>query len=198
MVPGPLLADDHLDLVAFPVKHRGGGNFGYLFQERSRRPFLPERAEALGVPAGPLRRDLVQGRAVTLADGRLVRPDDVLGATEAGTKLVVVGDAARVDDLLGVARGADALVCESTYLWADRELARGFGHLTARQAAELAAAAGVGTLLLTHLSRRYNPRDVRAEAGAVFPATVVVEDLDRFEVRRGRTSRVSAGEVAEA
>jgi ribonuclease Z len=195
--PGPVVADDALDVVAFPVRHRGAGNFGYLFQERSHRPFLPERAEALGVPMGPIRRDLVQGRSATLADGRLVRPDDVLGPAVPGTKLVVIGDAARVSDLVAVARGADALVCESTYLWADRELARSFGHLTARQAAELAAAAEVGTLLLTHLSRRYNPREVREEASAVFPATLVVEDFDRFAIRRGETARVAAGEEEE-
>jgi ribonuclease Z len=192
VAPGPILADDVLDVVAFPVRHRGSGNFGYLFQERSRRPFLPDRAEALGVPAGPLRRDLVHGRGVTLPDGRAVLPDEVLGPAVPGTKLVVIGDVARVDDLVAVARGADALVCESTYLWADRELARGFGHLTARQAAELAQAADVGTLLLTHVSRRYNPRDLREEAGAVFPGALVVEDFDRFEVRRGEAVRVTA------
>jgi ribonuclease Z len=196
--PGPILQDEHLDVVAFPVKHRGSGNFGFLFQERSRRPFLPERADALGVPIGPVRRELVQGRPVTLADGRVVQPDEVLGEVVPGTKLVVIGDAARVDDLVGVARGADALVCESTYLWEERELARSFGHLTAREAAELARAADVGTLLLTHISRRYNPRDVLAEATRTFPPTWVADDLDRFEVRRGEVRRGVAEEAIEA
>jgi ribonuclease Z len=193
--PGPLLHDDTLDVVAFPVKHRGSGNFGYLFQERSRRPFLPELADALAVPIGPVRRELVQGRTVTLPDGRIVQPDEVLGPTVPGTKLVFIGDAARVDELVNVVRGADALVCESTYLWAEREMARSFGHLTAREAAELARAAGVGTLLLTHLSRRYGPREVLEEAVAIFPTTRVAEDLDHFEVRRGDVRR--AEEVRE-
>ncbi len=187
--PGPILQHPDLDVVAFPVRHRGAGNFGFLFQERSRRPFLPELADALGVPVGPVRRELVAGTAVTLADGRTVRPDDVLGPAVPGTKLVIIGDAARVDELEPVARAADLLVCESTYLWAERDLAKSFGHLTARQAAELAQAAGVGSLILTHLSRRYSARDVLEEAVAIFPNTRVAEDLDRFEVRRGAVRR---------
>lgn len=185
--PGPILQQAELDVVAFPVRHRGAGNFGFLFQERSRRPFLPERADALGVPVGPVRRELVAGRAATLPDGRVVQPDDVLGPAVPGTKLVIIGDVARVDELVAVAQAADVLVCESTYLWEERELAKGFGHLTAREAAELAKAAGVGSLLLTHLSRRYSHRDVLAEAVAIFPNTRVAEDLDRFEVRRAAT-----------
>src|SRR5512137_1763626 len=65
LAPGPVLQAGDLDVVAFPVQHRGSGNFGFLFQERSRRPFLVDRAEALGVPAGPERRRLVDGQSVT-------------------------------------------------------------------------------------------------------------------------------------
>ena len=128
--PGPILSAGDLDVIAIPVKHRGAGNFGFLFQERSRRPFLVDRAAALDLPQGPARRDLVAGKTVTLDDGRVVSPDDVLGPAEPGTKLVVLGDVARVDNLQSIVRGADAVVCESTYLWEDRESARKYGHLT--------------------------------------------------------------------
>ncbi len=192
--PGPVLSAGNLDIVAFPVQHRGSGNFGFLFQEQSRRPFLVEKAEALRVPAGPVRRELVNGRAVTLPDGTEVRPDDVLGPPVRGTKLVFIGDAARVDDLVAVTRDADALVCEGTYLWDDRDTARRFGHLTARQAAELARDAAVGALLLTHISRRYSSRDVGEEVSPIFPNAVVAEDFDRFAVRRREARPVEAVE----
>jgi len=195
--PGIVLRDGDLEVSAFAVKHRGSGNFGFVFQERDRRPFLVERAEALGVPAGPERRALVEGRDVILADGRVVRPDEVLGPVEAGTKVVMVGDVARIDEVLEPARGADCLVCESTYLWADRDAARHFGHLTARQAATLARDAGVGTLILTHLSRRYPAGEIRREAQAVFPATILADDLQRYEVRRGSVERVQREAEAE-
>ncbi len=174
------------ELLAFPVTHRGGQCFGFIFQEKPRRPFLEEKAAALGIPHGPERRELVQGRAVTLSGGVVVQPGEVLGPAEAGTILVHVGDAGRTDNLLVHCRDADALVIEATYLQREAELARRFGHLTALQAAELAEAANVRRLYLTHLSRRYRERDVLAEARAVFPDTVVARDLDQFQVKRER------------
>ena len=84
VTPGVLQDDELFRLRAFPVEHRRTEAFGYSFEEKPRRPFLPERAEALGVPAGPIRRDLVNGRAVTLADGRTIQPDDVLGEETPG------------------------------------------------------------------------------------------------------------------
>jgi ribonuclease Z len=188
--PGPVMATGELQVSAFPVKHRGSGNFGFVFEEQSRRPFLPEKAEALGIPAGPIRRDLVQGKAVTLPDGREIQPDAVLGESTPGTKLVFIGDVARVDELVEVAAGADLLVCESTYLWEDRQTARQFGHLCARQAGQLARDAGVSKLILTHVSRRYPGREILAEARAVFPATDLAEDMQHFTVYPGRVEQV--------
>ena len=185
IVPGAIIADGNsFDLMAFPVTHRGGQCFGFVFQEKPRRPFLEEKAVELGVPNGPERRDLVQGRTITLPEGKIVHPDDVLGPVEAGTKLVHVGDAGETDDILEHCRDADALVVEATYLHSELDLARRFGHLTALQAAELAQAANVRSLYLTHLSRRYRERDVTAEAQSVFANTVVARDLDHIEVRR--------------
>jgi ribonuclease Z len=98
---------------------------------------------------------------------------------------VFVGDAATTRDLSQVARGADALVIEATYLDRERDLAREFGHLTALQSAGLARDAGVHTLILTHLSRRYYEREVLSEARNVFPRTFVARDLDKFQISKG-------------
>jgi len=182
---GVLMEDEDFVLSAFPVSHRGPGCFGFVFEEKAKRPFLADRAEALGVPHGPERRRLVQGESIELADGRIVHPDEVLGKAAPGVRLMHVGDAGRIDDLVEVAHGADALVIEATYLQAEVEMARQFGHLTAHQAATLAKKAGVGHLLLTHLSRRYRDREVLEEAQAVFPNTIVVRDFDHFQVKRG-------------
>jgi ribonuclease Z len=80
---------------------------------------------------------LVQGQAVTLADGRVVQPDEVLGEEIRGLKVVQVGDAGRTDNLVEACRGADALVIEATYTSAEADMAARFGHLTAAQAAHL-------------------------------------------------------------
>lgn len=183
--PGVVFEAEDFTVTAFQVTHRGADSLGYVFEEKSRRPFLAEKADALGVPFGPERKALVNGEAVTLPDGRRVIPDEVLGDWEKGAKLVVVGDTGRIDNLLEVCKDADAVVIESTYLDEEAEMAGQFSHLTAKMGAELAKKAGVKKLILTHLSRRYRGRDVLAEAQTVFQNTVVARDFDNFVIKKG-------------
>jgi ribonuclease Z len=188
--PGVILEDSEFEVVAFPVSHRGP-SLGYLFREKSRRPFLAERAEALNVPQGPERSRLVAGESVKLSDGRVIHPDEVLGPPERRAWLAHVGDAGETADLVEPVRGADMLVIEATYLERDADLAVQFDHLTAVQAARLAREAGVHQLVLTHISRRYRESDVLEEAQAIMPNTVVARDLDRFRVLREDVERES-------
>jgi len=182
--PGVFFKVDDFTITAFPVHHRGTDCLGFRFEEKSHRPFLPEKAEELGVPPGPQRRDLVNGEPITLADGRRVDPEQVLGPLKPGVRLVHVGDAGRTEDLVEPCRDADALVIESTYLEAEADMARQFSHLTARQAAQLAIEAGVRQLILTHISRRYREKEVLTEAQAVFPNVSVARDLDVYQIKQ--------------
>lgn len=182
--PGLIFQSKHFDIQAFPVDHRGSSSLGYRFTEKSHRPFLSEVAEALGVPNGPCRRDLVQGEAITLADGRVIRPEDVMGEERPGVSLAIVGDVGKLDKLREHVTGADMMVIEATYLAEDVEMAQKFGHSTAADVARLAAETGVGKLVLTHVSRRYRDDDLLAEARAIFPETYLANDFDRFEVRK--------------
>jgi ribonuclease Z len=187
---GVLFEADDFSVSAFPVHHRGPDCFGYLFEERSRRPFLPKKAEQLDIPPGPLRRKLVAGQVVQLPDGRVVEPDQVLGPARPGTRMVHVGDSGRTDNLLEVSFQADLLVIEATYLNEEVEMASNFAHLTARQAAEFAREAEVKNLILTHISRRYRERDVLIEAREVFPQTSVARDFDVFQVKRDQCLKI--------
>lgn len=182
--PGMFFEADDFTVSAFSVTHRGPDCLGYVFEGKARRPFLPEKADALGVPFGPERRDLVAGKQIILADGKHVKPDDVLGPLQKGVKLVVVGDTGKTEDLFDVCKDADALVIESTYTEEEAEMARQFSHLTARQAAELALNAGIKKLILTHISRRYREKDVLKEAQAIFPNSSVARDFDSFQIKR--------------
>lgn len=184
--PGVFLENDDFTVTAIPVTHRGPGNFGYVFEEKSRRPFLAEKAQALGVPVGPERGRLVRGEAVTLADGRVIEPDMVLGEAVKGAKLVYVGDTGRTDNLRDYVQDADALVIEATFLESEADVARDFGHLTAKQAGRLAKETGVKTLLVNHVSRRYREADVVEEVRSVFPNAYVARDMDHFIIRRGQ------------
>ncbi len=182
--PGLILEFDDLKVSAFPVEHRGPGCFGFLFEEPTRRPFLPEKADALALPHGPIRSDLVAGKKVKLADGRLIKPDDVLGPERAGVRLVHVGDCASTAGVEKIARDADALVIEATYRDLERDLAQKFGHLTAAQAAQLAKDAAVKQLFLTHISRRYREREILDEARKIFPEAKIARDFDQVQIRR--------------
>jgi ribonuclease Z len=182
--PGLFFETKDFTVTAFPVYHRGSDSLGYKFEEHSHRPFLPEKADALGLPFGPIRKDLVDGKTIKLEDGRTIGPEDVLGPLKPGVRFVYVGDAGRTDDLVSACQDADALVIESTYLEEEADLAKQFSHLTAKMAAELAIKANVRRLVLTHLSRRYRDKDVQAEAQAVFPAVSVAHDFDTYQIKQ--------------
>jgi ribonuclease Z len=189
---GVIFDAKNFTVTAFPVQHRGEGCFGFTFEEKSRRPFMAERAEALGIPNGPVRRDLANGQSVTLADGRVITPEVVLGEPHRGAKLCFVGDASHTGPLHKEVEEAELLAIEATYLEADRELARAHGHITAAAAARLARNSGVKQLVLHHISRRYYTQDVLAEAQAIFPNTHVASDLDLFRVSKEKPVVVSS------
>ena len=182
--PGMLLEGDEFEVRAFNVSHRGPGCLGYMFAEKPRRPFLPDMAQVLGVPFGPVRKDLVNGKSITLENGRVIHPDEVLGPERQGVSIAVTGDVGRVDNLVDVIKGVDLLVCEATYLERDKDMARRFGHLTAAEAAWLAREVGARQLVLTHLSQRYRVREMLEETRMTFPETIIARDFDRFTVTR--------------
>lgn len=183
LTAGQIFEDKDLSVSCFPVTHRGTDSFGFRFEEKGRRPFLADKANEMKIPVGPWRKDLVSGQSVTLPDGRVIDAEDVLGPYKPGTVLVTVGDTGNAMELLPYVKGADALSIESTYLEEEAEMARQYSHLTAKMAAELANAAEVGKLYLTHVSRRYREKDILHEAQSVFPNTEIARDFSQFQVR---------------
>jgi ribonuclease Z len=182
--PGPFFENENFQISAVPVSHRGTGCFGFVFDEKGKRPFLPEKAEALQIPIGPWRKDLVMGKAVTLPDGRQIDPEMVLGDHRRGTRLVYIGDVGKTAELVKPCRNADMLVIEATYIESEKHMAKKFGHLTALEAGKLAAEAGVKELVLTHISRRYREKDILQEAQSVFENVSIAHDFDVKQIRR--------------
>lgn len=182
--PGESVRFDGYRIEAFPTTHtRDSMGLALIEDERLGR-FDPERARELGVPEGPLFGKLHRGEPVTLPDGRTVEPAGVVGAPRPGRRLVYTGDTRPTDRTVEVAAGADLLVHEATFGEAERDRARDTGHSTAREAAGVAARAGVRRLALTHFSARYSEQAhrLRAEAAGVFPEVVAAEDGDTIEV----------------
>jgi ribonuclease Z len=189
----PLERDGYL-VAPFQVAHRVRA-YGYAIVEQDRPGrFDEQRARELGVEPGPDFGRLQRGEPVSV-DGREVLPEQVLGETRPGRRIVLAGDSAPADSTRAIAHGADLLVHEATFTVEEAERAAETGHSTARGAAELAAAAEVTLLALNHVSPRYSPDDLRAEAREAFDATIVPRDFDRVEIpfpERGRPVHVRA------
>ena len=170
-------------LEARPLSHRVP-TVGYRLTEPDGRRMLPAELAARGV-AGPdigrLQRDGVLER-----DGARIHLADV-SAPRRGQKFAFIMDTRLCDGAFELADDADLLVCESTFADADVALAVDYGHLTAGQAGQIAAAAGARRLVLTHFSQRYDNDDAAAQllrdAAAAYDGEIVLAaDLDRIPV----------------
>jgi ribonuclease Z len=185
---------DGYTITAIPVRHRTEA-FGYQLLEEDRPgKFDADLATAKGVAPGPDFGRLQRGETV---GG--VAPEDVMGHDRPGRRIVLSGDTAPCDGVRVAAEGADLLVHEATFTEEERERAQQTGHSTARQAALIAEEAGVRMLALTHLSTRYGGGEIKAEARAVFPNTVVPRDFDVVEVpfpEKGEPELVREGATA--
>jgi len=197
LTPGDAVALPGAEVRAFATDHRTP-SLGYVLAEAARPGrFHPDRAAALGVPAGPLYGALQHGRTVEVA-GRTVRPEEVVDPPRKGRKVAVTGDTRPAAETVEAARGADLLVHEATF--GDEEQARAAEtyHSTAREAARVASAAEVERLFLTHLSTRYDrdPSPLLAQAREEFPASYVAQDGLVVDLPLSESVATAAAEVA--
>jgi ribonuclease Z len=176
--PMQSVGGDGYAIGGVPVRHRVNVAYGYVLVEDPRPGHLDAKlAERLGVTPGPDFGRLQRGETVAG-----VRPEQVMGPQREGRKIAISGDTAPCEAMQLAAHRADLLVHEATF--ADEELQRAQEtlHSTARQAAEVARAAEVRLLALTHISTRYAGGELRAQAREVFPATEAPRDFDTIEL----------------
>jgi ribonuclease Z len=180
--PGESIRRRDYRIDAFAVDH-GVSAVGYAVVEDERPGrFDIDASDALGVPPGRERGILQGGAPVTLADGRVIAPGEVLGPGRPGRKVVLSGDTAPSPGVVQAAHHADLLVHEATFASEEKERARETLHSTASEAAEVARLADVRLLALTHVSTRYFGPELAREARETFPDTVVPRDFDLIEV----------------
>jgi ribonuclease Z len=199
LAPNEAVELDGYRVGAYAVEHRTEA-LGYALVEEERPGrFDPARAAELGVEPGPQFGLLQRGQAVE-AGGRTVHPGEVMGESRPGRKVVVTGDTEPCESTVAIAHQAELLVHDATFADEEIDRARQTGHSTARQAAEVARAAEVSMLALTHLSSRYFAPVIEKEASAVFEPTVVPRDFDVIEVpyrERGEPVAMSLREHRE-
>ncbi len=182
--PGDRLEREEYAIEVIAVEH-GGGAVGYALREHERLGrFNPEMAAELGVPEGPLWGKLHQGESVELPDGSTVGPADLVGPSRPGRVVVLSGDTRPCESVVAAAEGADLLVHDATFGEEEKDRARETAHSTATEAAQVALAAKVGRLVLTHFSARYSAsaKILVDEARGVFGDVVAAKDGMEIEI----------------
>lgn len=169
---------DGYEIIPFGTEH-GGGSVGYALREFERRGrFDVEQAKAAGIPEGPLWGKLAKGESIELPDGRTLKADGFVGPTRAGRVVVFTGDTRPSASTIDAAHHADLLIHEATFGEEEKDRAKETGHSTAKEAAQVALAAGVKKLMMCHVSARYSisADELVREAREVFPNATVAKD----------------------
>lgn len=190
VTPGLVCKDDDFTVHCDELTHRVPA-FGYRVTECDRSgTFNVKKAEAMGIPSGPIYGKLKRGEWVTLDDGRKINGAELCGPTQMGRKLVYCTDTIFCENAIALSQDADVLIHEATFAHEDAELAYQRLHSTSTMAAQVALGAGVKQLIMTHFSPRYapgNPRqldDLLTEAKAIFPNTLMARDFLVHDIER--------------
>lgn len=190
--PGTVFHEENLTVHAFEVDHRGFALGFKLVIDRPTGAFIPEKAQELGVPKGPLWGKLASGESIILENGIEVHPEDVTGPRPKPLTIVYSGDTRPCDSLRKESKNADILISEAMYTMEHANLADERGHSTAKAAAKLASDANVGLLILTHYSPRYfDGSEILAEGATEFENTILARDLMRIVLDRDGKSIVT-------
>ncbi|MBQ1311260.1 MAG: ribonuclease Z [Blautia sp.] len=155
-------------ITAFKVNHNVVC-YGYTLEILRQGKFSPERAKEQNIPL-KFWNPLQKGQVIT-EDGRTYTPDMVLGPDRKGIKVTYTTDTRPTESIVENAAGSDLFICEGMYGEEDKEeKAKGYKHMTFREAAQLAKRAGVSELWLTHYSPSLvRPEEYMEQVKSVFP-----------------------------
>ena len=188
--PGIIYEDDQYVVSTEMLKHRVTA-FGYRVSEKNKAgKFDVEKAKKMGIPSGPIYGQLKQGKTITLDDGRIINGSQLCGPTEIGRKFVYCTDTVFCESAIALSQDADVLIHEATFAHQDAQMAFERMHSTTTMAAQVALAAQVKQLIMTHFSPRYAPgnalqlSDLLKEAQAIFPQTILAHDFLTYEITR--------------
>ena len=181
---GLIVDEKDYSVFATDAKH-GIPAFSFRFDEKDRPgEFYPEKANALEIPEGKLWHELQMGNSIEL-DGKEIQSSEVTGDKRPGRKIGVSGDTRPTDELAKFFKNCDYLSFDCTFSEELQDRAIETNHSTAKEAAELAKTASVGTLVLTHFSARYKDENLLLdEAKAVFESTIAAKDLMEIEIQK--------------
>lgn len=179
---GIIIDEEDYQIECVKTKH-SIPNYSYSIVEKKKPRFLKDKAVKLGITPGPDYGKLHRGLNVEI-NGRIIKPEQVLGKPRKGIKIVYSGDTSPTDALIDLAKDADILIHESTFQADNADKAKETLHSTSYDAATVAKKAKVKKLFLTHISTRYKKSlELENSAREIFKNSVVAEDLMVIEVK---------------
>lgn len=183
---GLLLNTDQFEIAIEQLNH-GVESFVYKIKEHDQLGSLDvAKLKAMGIEPGPIYQDIKASSEIRLPDGRVIHRKDVVGPGKKGRQVCIFGDTVISPHLKDFIQNSDVIVHEATYLHELKEMAKAHQHSTALEAAKLAKAAQVDTLILTHISSRYQNNQVDLllkEAQTTFQNTFIAHDFYQFEIK---------------
>lgn len=182
---GVIYEDEQFTVHALPLDH-GIYCVGYRVVEKDRPgALLVDKLKKEGVKPGPHFKALKNGERVQLEDGRILDGENYIGEAHKGRVIAILGDTRVCQNAVRLAENADYVVHEATFAADETEMASAYFHSTTKQAAETAKKANAKHLILTHISSRYSIEEaqiLREQSKAIFPNTIVAEDLLQVKV----------------
>ena len=182
---GHVYQDDSFTVDCLELDH-GIQSFGYRIIEKDKLGSLQtEKLQALGIQPGPIYQKIKENEVTILQDGTSIWREDYLGPMKKGKKLVIFGDTRYRMEHAAFASKADLIIHEATFSHEMEDIAKNYYHSTTKQAANLAAKAKVNTLIITHISSRYQHTEtleLLEEARTIFPSTIIAKDFYTYEL----------------
>ncbi len=168
-----------IEINAFPAIH-GIPTNTYSISIKDKIRLDKKKLKKLKLPNSPIIGKLKEGKDIIVNDKKISAKS--VSYTKKGKKIAIILDTGYSLSLINIAKNSDILICEASYSESEKEKAKEFRHLTAKQAAAIARKAKVKQLILTHISQRYekNISELEKEAKKIFKNTKIANDFDEI------------------
>jgi len=181
---GKIIEEDEYEIFSKWIDH-DFPCLAYALEEKEKPgKFKLNKAKELKIPKGPLWKELQKGKSIKI-DNKTIKPNDVLGPSRPGIKLVYASDTRPCKSVIALSKNADVLIHDCTFEGSHKDKAQEYGHSTASQAAKIAKEAYVKKLILIHISAMYEEsNNLLEQAAKIHKDTILAEDLMKIEVRK--------------
>ena len=177
---GIFFENEEFQIGAYQLEH-GIETIGYTFIEKDKRKIDMRKVRKFGIPEGPLLGKLQKGQRIE-HNHKKIEPDDVTYIVS-GKKIAYITDTVLCDSCYTVAQDSDLLICEATYSSKLVDKSEEYGHMTAKQAAQIANKSNVKQLVLIHFSARYkNTQELEEDARDIFDNVICAKDFMKLEL----------------